>query len=310
MKKNKSIIEIRNLRKVFRTLFSRKHITALDSLNLDIYENEIFGYIGPSGSGKTTTIKLLMSIQTPTSGTAWIQGKQIPDISINSFSGYLPENTELYNHMTGQDFLVLMGKLQSMTTRESIDRAFDLMKRFGIIKIKDKKIHKYSRSIKKLFGIAQSLINDPKVLFLDEPMTGLDPLEVKELKEFLLELKDSKKTIFYSSPIFHDVETICDRIGILSDGRLVEVGKVDELLKAKSSPIEIAVEGLDLEGFKRINQLANRTIKQEKNYRFFFAEVHEAQKALKIINSSQAILRSYIPHPLSLEEFFLLKNYS
>ena len=309
MYREKLKVEIRNLRKVFRSPFSRKHTTALGSLNLDINDNEIFGYIGPSGSGKTTTIKLLMGIQIPTSGTAWILGKKIPDPSIKFLSGYLPEKLGLYNHMTGMNYLVFIGKLYGMTKTKAIDRAKTLLERLGLDKLKDKKIAKYSIGLKQRVGLAQSLINDPEVLLLDEPMTGLDPLEVKNLKEYLLELKDDGKTIFYSSPLFHDVESICDRIGILSEGRLVEVGRVNELLRTRISPIEIAVEGLNIEGFKKIYVLTKRTIKQEKYYRFFFTDFNDAQKALKIINDNKATLRSYIPHPLSLEEYFISRSY-
>jgi len=307
MNQEEIVVEIRNLRKVFRTPFSRKHITALGSLNLDIYKNEIFGYLGPSGSGKSTTIKLLIGIQTSTSGTAWILGKRISDININDVVGYLPEYPVLYNHLTGLEFLVFMGRFFNLSKNEATERANRLIQKMGLAKMKDKRLHRYSRSMKQRIGVAQALMNDPKVLFLDEPMAGLDPVGVKELKEVLLELKDQKKTIFYSSHVFHDVETICDRVGILSEGRLVEVGRINELLKTRVSPIEIAVEKLGKEGFAKINKIAKRTIKQECNYRFFFAEDDEAQIALKIINETGAKLNSYIPHRLSLDEYFLPK---
>lgn len=226
-----SIVEIENLTKDYDVGFWRKRkVRALDGLTLIVHPGEIFGFLGANGAGKTTTLKLLMSLLFPTAGTARIFGYNIADVSLHHHIGYLPENPYFYDYLTAQEFLDYCGQIfgYQQTVREK--RTKELLTRVGLEeKNWNTQLRKFSKGMLQRVGLAQALINDPQVVFLDEPMSGLDPIGRREVRDLIASLRVEGKTIFMCSHILSDIEVLCDRIGILKRGRLSHLGQLEEL---------------------------------------------------------------------------------
>src|SRR5213080_3155251 len=219
-------IEITNLAKDYEVGFWRKRkVRALDDLSLTVESGQIFGFLGANGAGKTTTLKLLMRLIFPTSGSARILGHDISDISMHGRIGYLPENPYFYDYLTAREFLSYCGQLfgQKHSTRASRTEA--LLTRVSLEKKSwDLQLRKFSKGMVQRVGIAQALINDPEVVFLDEPMSGLDPLGRREVRLVISSLRTRGATVFFSSHILPDVEALCDRVAIMNRGKLLELG--------------------------------------------------------------------------------------
>jgi ABC-2 type transport system ATP-binding protein len=258
---NQPIIEIRELTKDFTVGFmirgsedaasgpkslKRKTVRALDHLSLDVFPGEVFGFLGPNGAGKTTTLKILMGLVYPTSGSARIMGQSISDVEIKSSLGYLPENPYFYDYLTGRELLTYAASLFGMTGKEAASRVDHLIEAVGLDSEKARRhLRKYSKGMLQRIGIAQALINDPQVLFLDEPMSGLDPIGRREVRDLILSLRSQGKTVFFSSHILTDVEALCDRVAILVSGRLVHCGTLHDLTASRRSSIEVVALGTD-----------------------------------------------------------------
>ncbi|MEK7702710.1 MAG: ABC transporter ATP-binding protein [Nitrospirota bacterium] len=222
-------IEIQNLRKVYKTDIGKKETTALNGISLSVTEGEVFGFLGPNGAGKTTTIKILIGLMTPTSGTARLFDQEITNESVRSKIGFLPETPSFYEYLTGTEILSFYGQLFDLPKNEIKARTAALLKQVGLESSAHLQLRKFSKGMLQRIGIAQALINDPALVILDEPMSGLDPIGRKEMRELILALKAQGKTIFFSSHIIHDVEMICDRVGILAKGKLLGIGHLDEI---------------------------------------------------------------------------------
>ena len=250
------VIEIRGLTKDFKVgfmvrgekehrqgLFKRTTVRALDNLSLDVHRGESFGFLGPNGAGKTTTLKLLMGLVYPTSGSALILGKPIEDITTRARIGYLPENPYFYDYLTGNELLHYTASLFGISGAAAKSRVEQMLETVGLdSKAAARQLRKYSKGMTQRIGIAQALINDPDVVFLDEPMSGLDPIGRREVRDLLLSLRARGKTVFFSSHILSDVEALCDRVAILNCGKLYKSGTLAELTSARSSIEVVAVE--------------------------------------------------------------------
>lgn len=236
------VIETEGLSKEFRVGFAMKRVLALDDLNLKVEEGEIFGYIGPNGAGKTTTLKIMMGLIYPTSGNVQIFGRDIKNINIKMDIGFLPEAPYFYDYLTTGEFLDFYGQLFGLGKKERRRRIEELLDMVDLRWVKDTQLRKFSRGMLQRIGIAQALINDPRLVILDEPMSGLDPVGRTKIRDVILRLKDEGKTVFFSSHILSDVEMICDRVGILVNGRLKEVGKLEELLGERGSLEDLFME--------------------------------------------------------------------
>ncbi|MBL8827098.1 MAG: ABC transporter ATP-binding protein [Planctomycetaceae bacterium] len=226
-----TVIETRNLAKVYRDFWGREKVRALKPLDLNIRKGEIFGLLGPNGSGKTTTIKLLLGLLFPTSGEAFVLGEKASDVTKNERIGYLPEETYLYRFLNAEETLDFYGKLFNIPTQVRRERAKELIVQVGLEKARKRQLKEYSKGMTRRVGLAQALINDPELVVLDEPTTGLDPLGCREMKDLILDLKRRGKTVLMCSHLLADVQDVCDRIAILHQGELKELGRVDELLK-------------------------------------------------------------------------------
>jgi len=236
------VITTEGLTKEFRVGFRMKRVLALDNLNLKVEEGEIFGYIGPNGAGKTTTLKIIMGLIYPTSGNVQIFGRDIKDINIKMDIGFLPEAPYFYDYLTAREFLDFYSQLFGLGKKERERRIEELLDMVDLRLVKDTQLRKFSRGMLQRIGIAQALINDPKLVVLDEPMSALDPVGRTKIRDVILRLKDEGKTVFFSSHILSDVEMICDRVGLLVNGKLKEIGKLEELLGERESLEDLFME--------------------------------------------------------------------
>jgi ABC-2 type transport system ATP-binding protein len=227
------VIETRNLTKVYRDFWGRQKVRALKALDLEVRRGEIFGLLGPNGSGKTTTIKLLLGLLFPTSGQALVLGREATDVTKNERIGYLPEESYLYRFLNAEETLDFYGRLFDMSSLVRRQRVADLLELVGLTRSKKRQLKEYSKGMTRLIGLAQALINDPELLLLDEPTSGLDPIHTREMKDLLVRLRDEGKTIVLCSHLLADVQDVCDRIAILHQGELKELGRVDSLLKVR-----------------------------------------------------------------------------
>lgn len=238
-----AVIETRNLGKIYRDFWGRKKVYALKSLDIEVKKGEIFGLLGPNGSGKSTTIKLILGLLFPTSGRAFVFGKDAADVRKNEKIGYLPEESYLYKFLNAEETLDFYGRLFEMPTELRKQRAEQLIKDVGLEKARRRQLKEYSKGMTRRIGLAQALINEPDLLVLDEPTTGLDPLGSRDMKDLILRLRDQGKTILLCSHQLADVQDVCDRVAILHQGELKELGRVDSLLKVREIT-EVHAKGL------------------------------------------------------------------
>jgi ABC-2 type transport system ATP-binding protein len=227
------VIETRNLSKTYRDFWGRQKVRALKALDLTIYRGEIFGLLGPNGSGKSTTIKLLLGLLFPTGGRAIVLGKEATEVSKNERIGYLPEETYLYRFLNAEETLDFYGRLFDMPPAIRKQRAEALIDMVGLGWARRRQLREYSKGMARRLGLAQALINDPDLILLDEPTSGLDPIGTREMKDLILKLKGEGKTVLMCSHLLADVQDVCDRIAILHQGELKELGRVDSLLKMR-----------------------------------------------------------------------------
>lgn len=225
------VLQTRALSKVYRDFWGRQKVRALKGLDLEVYRGEVFGLLGPNGSGKTTTIKLLLGLLFPTEGEALVFGKPASDVAKNERLGYLPEESYLYRFLTADETLDFYGRLFDMPSEVRRQRIDKLIEMVGLQKARKRQLQEYSKGMTRRIGLAQALINDPELILLDEPTSGLDPIGTREMKDMILRLKSEGKTIIMCSHLLADVQDVCDRIAILHQGELKELGRVDELLK-------------------------------------------------------------------------------
>lgn len=225
------VIETQNLTKIYRDFWGRQKVRALNALDLEVKKGEIFGLLGPNGSGKSTTIKLLLGLLFPTSGRAVVFGENATEVTKNERIGYLPEESYLYKFLTAEETLDFYGRLFDMPSSERKDRVQSLIEQVGLSHAKRRQLREYSKGMTRRIGLAQALINDPDLVLLDEPTSGLDPLGTREMKDMILKLRDDGKTVVMCSHLLGDVQDVCDRIAILYQGDLKELGRVDSLLQ-------------------------------------------------------------------------------
>lgn len=223
-------IEADALSKVYRSgAFSRQQVNALSSFSIQVESGQIFSLLGPNGAGKTTFIKMLLSLAAPTSGSASVLGRRLPDVRVREKVGYLPENHRYPGYLTGEQVLRYFGELGGARSRQLGGRVGELLELVGMSQWRGMKVKRYSKGMMQRLGLAQALINDPEIVFLDEPTDGVDPVGRKEIREILKDLKRKGKTIFLNSHLLSEVELISDRVAVLDKGRLLKVGTVDEL---------------------------------------------------------------------------------
>jgi ABC-2 type transport system ATP-binding protein len=227
---DETVIETRALSKTYSDFWGRPKVRALKALDLEIKRGEVFGLLGPNGSGKTTTIKLLLGLLFPTEGQALIFGKDATDVSKNQRIGYLPEESYLYRFLNAEETLDFYGRLFAIPHDQLRERIDGLIRTVGLEKARKRQLKEYSKGMTRRIGLAQALINEPELILLDEPTSGLDPIGTREMKDMILRLRDEGTTVVMCSHLLADVQDVCDRIAILHQGELKELGRVDTLL--------------------------------------------------------------------------------
>ena len=298
-------IRVAGLRKTFRTGFLMRPVDAVRGIDLEVKEGEIFGFIGPNGAGKTTSIKMLTGLILPSGGEAWIHDVRVPHPESRRGLGFMPEGTYFHEYLTGREFLDFHGRLLGVS-REARRRTIpELLERVGLARAADLRIRRYSKGMRQRVGLAQALMGDPDLLILDEPMSGLDPIGRKEVRELILQLRDAGKTIFFTSHILADAEVICDQAAIILGGRIVEQGYLSELLGREVDGVDLVVEGIDEALHAELARSARRAVAQGSRFLFELADGSEAEKALDLVRGQGGRIHSLSPRRRSLEDVLM-----
>ncbi len=298
-------IEIDRLTKEFEVGFWRKHpVRALDNLHLTVERGEVFGFLGPNGAGKTTTIKILMNLLQPTSGTARILGEAIDSVPMHRRIGYLPENPYFYDYLTAEEMLTYVGRLFGLCQPGLGRKVSTLLEQVGLGQSRKIQLRKFSKGMVQRIGIAQAIINDPEVVFLDEPMSGLDPLGRREVRQVIAALKAQCVTVFFSSHILPDVEALCDRVAIVNRGRMQAAGALHEILKVKIQGHEIILAGASLAAADELEHISDQMTTLGDRLYLKAANQEQLSAILSCALARGAELISVNPIRPSLEDYF------
>jgi ABC-2 type transport system ATP-binding protein len=295
-------IEIQGLTKDFPLGFWRqRQRRSLDNLTLQVEEGEVFGFLGPNGAGKTTTLKLLIRLIFPTAGTAHIRGRSIDDIGMHREIGFLPEQPYFYDYLTAHELLDYYARFFGFGAADRSERVKRYLEMVGLTAAANVQLRKFSKGMLQRVGIAQAILHDPQVVFLDEPMSGLDPVGRREVRDIILALKQQGRTVFFSTHILTDAEMLCDRVAVLVGGKLQGVGSPGEIVSLKVHGMEILFEAR--EGRPLPPKLAEQATKTGARYRIELPEA-ELYAALELLRSSEARILSVTPLRPTLEDYF------
>jgi len=304
-------VEIEGLSKDYETGFWRKKkVRALDKLTLNVRPGQIFGFLGGNGAGKTTTIKLLMRLMFPTEGSAKILGRDISDVSMHNRIGYCPENPYFYDYLTANELMDYFGRLFGYDAATRKRKSEDLLTAVGLTPPEwRRQLRKYSKGMLQRVGLAQALINDPEIVFLDEPMSGLDPVGRREIRELIAGLRDKGVTVFMSTHILSDIEAMCDEVAILRGGKLAASGDLNDLLtkSGEQRSLEISIKGVSADAIRdEIEFIAGATIASKASGAVIeVLDESDVEAALKVIRDAGGHLISIQPVKQSLEELFV-----
>ena len=302
-----TVIELDNLTKDYETGFWRKRKTrALDGLTLTVEGGQIFGFLGANGAGKTTTLKLLMRLIYPTAGTARILSRDISDVAMHARIGYLPENPYFYDYLTPREFLNYCGELFGLDGATRERRTEELLTDVKLeTKSWNRQLRKLSKGMLQRVGLAQSLVNDPEIVFLDEPMSGLDPVGRREVRDLIASLRTQGKTVFMCSHILSDIEVLCDNVAILKRGRLAHAGSLAELRAGEASSVEVIATGASAEVLARQLGRSATVTTTASGLRIEVANEKDVDAVIDALRQAQGKLVSVQPVGQSLEELFL-----
>ncbi len=296
-------ISTQGLTKIYYDIFQKAEIMAVNDLNLEVEEGEIFGFLGRNGAGKTTTIKMLLGLIFPTNGSATVLDRPCGDIEVKKQVSYLPESPYFYETMTGQDLLFFYGKLFRIPDAELTKRVATLLKDVGLETAGGRNLRGYSKGMLQRIGIAQSLINDPKLLFLDEPTSGLDPIAHAEMRDLIVNVGRGGKTVFLSSHQLSDVEQVCTRVAIIHRGKLLSVGRLDDLLSGEE--IRLVAQGIGDGIDAKLKQLTQTIERTDGQISAILPDQDAVSTAIDLIRAEKGQIVSITPHKRSLEEVFV-----
>lgn len=295
-----TVLKVEDIHKSFKVGFIPKKKKILKGISLDIGQGEIFGYLGPNGAGKTTTLKCILGLIFPERGNIEIFGYPHLSLQAKERVGYLPENPYFYDYLTASEFLHFYSRLSLI--KEKKEKAVELLRLVGLEDSAHLQLRKFSRGMLQRIGLAQTLIHDPSLVFLDEPLGGLDPLGRKEIRDIIVRLKEEGKTVFLCSHILQDIEMICDRVAILVNGEIINQGRLQDLISEKIYFTEIVLSGVDSKDLEGIGDPLS-THGERILLKVF--EEEKIEKVLRIVQSRNGKIHSLIPRTETLEDLFV-----
>lgn len=296
------VLTVENLHKSFKVGFIPKKKKILKGISLAVEEGEIFGYLGPNGAGKTTTLKCILGLIFPEKGNIKIFNHPYLSLKAKEKVGYLPENPYFYDYLTASEFLHFYGQLSLLKKKEKEEKIPQLLRLVGLEESANLQLRKFSRGMLQRIGLAQALIHDPSLLFLDEPLGGLDPLGRKEIRDIIARLKEEGKTVFLCSHILQDIEMICDRVAIIVNGQIVNQGRLQDLISEKILFTEITLSGINTDNLKGLGEVISST-----GGKTLLKVVDEdnIEKVMGIVHNQKAKIHSLIPRTATLEDLFV-----
>jgi ABC-2 type transport system ATP-binding protein len=298
-------IEVLGLEKTYTTGFwRRRQKRALEPLHLTVEDGEIFGFLGPNGAGKTTTLKMLMGLVFPTAGTARILGKEIGDTEVKAQVGFLPEQPYFYDYLTARELLEYYGQLSGVPAKDRSRRVSEMLDHVGLRDSANVQLRKFSKGMLQRVGIAQAILHNPKLVFLDEPMSGLDPMGRREVRDLIEQLKQAGKTVFFSTHILSDAEALCDRVAVLHLGKLRAVGAVADLTSSVGGRVELIWQGTSIP--QALAALGAECHAARDTVRALVPEANQ-DAALDALRRERLHLVSLTPVRTSLEDYFVAK---
>jgi ABC-2 type transport system ATP-binding protein len=300
-----SAIRIQGLGMVYNPgLFARSKV-GLKNLDLEVPRNSIYGYLGHNGAGKTTTIKILVGLQFQTSGEAWVLGESIRDSRTRRHIGFMPENPYFYEYLTATEALHFYGQLSGLSRDVRSRRTDELLDQFGLKHAKNVPMREFSKGMRQRLGLAQAVMHKPPLIILDEPMSGLDPMGRRDVRNIILSLRDAGQTVFFSTHILSDVEEICDRVCVLNMGHKVAEGPISTLLTGRVLEVQISASGLKKESAPDVSAHCTRAWHDGVQFHALAKSEEDAERVKAAIEKAGGTLRAMIPHKESLEEYFV-----
>ena len=294
-----------HLSKTFRVGFWGRKVRAVIDLSMEVRRGEIFGLLGPNGAGKTTTIKMLLGFVRPSSGRASVAGFPAGSLSSRRKLGYLPENPALYEYLNGIEYLRFAGRLAGLSKADAARSADVLLEKVGLAGRADRAIRRFSKGMVQRLGLAQALIADPEIVILDEPMSGLDPIGRKDVRDLIFSLRGEGRTVLFSTHILSDVEAICDRIGIIAQGVLTDCGTLSSLLKPGVRAVEVVAQNAPKDLVARLASDGARVLERDDGTVLTFSSEESADLAVRALIAGGGRLVSLSPHRDTLEALFV-----
>ena len=300
-------VRAEGLGKIFRVGFWARRVRAVEGLSFAVKKGEIFGLLGPNGAGKTTTIKMLLGFVRPTSGRAFVAGAPAGSLEARRKLGFLPENPALYEFLRGDEYLVLAGRLSGLSARDARREAVVLLERVGLAGRADRQIRRFSKGMVQRLGLAQALVGSPEIVILDEPMSGLDPIGRKDVRDLILALREEGRTVLFSTHILSDVEAICDRVGIIVDGRMTDCGSLTDLVNPGVRSVDLGVDRVGPELLAKLAAGAISVLHRDRTTVLTFDDEARARAALAQAVAAGAVVIAFTPHRRTLEELFVAR---
>lgn len=302
---SREVVCVEDVVKDFRPGFGLKKKRVLHGISFSVRQGEIFGFVGPNGAGKTTTLKILMGLIFATSGKASILGHDIGESDFRRQIGYLPEGPYFYDYLTGREFLSFYAKLCGVHRSEIAARVANLLEAVGLAHVGDERLRNYSKGMLQRIGIGQALVHDPQVLFLDEPMSGLDPIGRKEIRDLIWQCRDLGKTIFMTTHILSDVEMLCDSVAIIVKGKIQYQGAPKEFLRDERHSAEIVCANLGRSAQAQIAERFQASVRDSGDHSQFGVAEHQVDDVLRALLEQGARVVSVTPRRATLETIFL-----
>lgn len=302
-----ALIEVQGLRKTYRQGFWMRRVEAVRGISLEVQAGDIFGFLGPNGAGKTTTIKVLTGLIAASEGTARLFGKPVTDASARTRLGFLPENPYVYPYLTPREFVQMSGELGGLKPAVARQRTLDVLSLVGILYAADRPVRRLSKGMLQRTGLAAALVTDPELLILDEPMSGLDPVGRKEVRDLIVSERANGRTIFFSTHILSDVEAMCDRVAILRHGRVVVSGRLLDLLNRNVKKTDVVLRSPSSEFIARCQRAGYDVAGHEYRGVLQIEGEDALQQVLRWAVETQQVVLEVVPHQESLETLFMRK---